>query len=65
VSGGGKHGRLRGAGVLLSQRAVAWKSGCRPRQRVAWRRKRQKWPHPLRLVRRRGRSPGVQDRAFG
>ena len=33
------------------------------RQRVAWRRKRQKWPHPLRLVRRRGRSPG--DRAFG
>ena len=25
------------------------------RQRVAWRRKRQKWPHPLRLVRRRGR----------
>jgi hypothetical protein len=35
------------------------------RQRVAWRRKRQKWPHPLRLVRRRGRSPGVQGRAFG
>ena len=24
-----------------------------------------KWPHPLRLVRRRGRSPGIQGRAFG
>ena len=34
-------------------------------QRVAWRRKRQRSPHSPLLIRRRGRSSGVQGRAFG
>jgi hypothetical protein len=35
------------------------------RQRVAWRRKRQRRPQSPLLIRRRGRSSGIQDRAFG
>ena len=36
-----------------------------PFQRVARRRKRQRGPHSPLLIRRRGRSSGVQGRAFG
>ena len=34
-------------------------------QRVAWRKQRQGNPYSPLLIRRRGRSPGVQGRAFG
>jgi hypothetical protein len=34
-------------------------------QRVAWRRKRRRRPHSPLMIMRRGRSPGVQGRAFG
>ena len=34
-------------------------------QRVAWRRKRQVSPHSPLMIRRRGRSSGIQGRAFG
>src|SRR4051794_12268112 len=43
---------------------LAWRVEETDGQRVAWRRKRRRSPHSPLMIRRRGRSPGIQGRAF-
>ena len=56
--------QARGPGTLRAYRS-AWRQYDAWCQRVARRRKRQRSPHPLLLFMQRGRSSGIQGRAFG